>query len=75
MRLVCRDVRDHIAYQKIDHGASYWRYRLQPRNRLKINFGEVFGVVRFSTFATLSRFGIDTRQKRLGRTKRCQVAT
>jgi hypothetical protein len=55
MRFVRRDVRDHIAYQKNGHGASCQRYRaLQRRSRLKINFCEIFGVVRFSTFATLS---------------------
>ena len=30
---------------------------LQWRSRLKINFCEIFGVVRFSTFATLSLHG------------------
>jgi hypothetical protein len=55
MRFVRRDVRDHIAYQKNGHGASCQRYRAsQRRSRLKINFCEIFGVVRFSTFATLS---------------------
>jgi hypothetical protein len=55
MRFVRRDVRDHIAHQKNVHGALYRRYRaLQRRSRLKINFCETFGVVRFSTFATLS---------------------
>ena len=37
------------------HGASYRRYGVLPRRSwLKINFCEIFGVVRFSTFATLS---------------------
>ena len=55
MRLARRDVRDHIASQKNDHGASYPRYRaLQQRSRLDINICEILGVVRFSTFATLS---------------------
>ena len=49
MRFVRRDVRDLIAHQKNGHGASYRR-----RNRLKFDFREIFGVVRFSTFATLS---------------------
>ena len=35
------------------HGASYRRYGVLPRRSwLKINFCEIFGVVRFSTFAT-----------------------
>jgi len=55
MRFARGDMRDHIVSHKNDHGASYRRYRvLQWRSRLKINFGEIFGVVRFSTFATLS---------------------
>jgi hypothetical protein len=50
------DMRDHIVSHKNDHGASYRRYGVLPwRGRLKINFCEIFGVVRFSTFATLSR--------------------
>jgi hypothetical protein len=56
MRFVRRDVRDLIAHQKNGHGASYRRHRvLQRRSRLKFDFREIFGVVRFSTFATLSR--------------------
>jgi len=55
MRFARGNVRDHIAYQKNGHGASYRRYRaLQRRRRPKINFREIFGVVRFSTFATVS---------------------
>jgi hypothetical protein len=55
MRFVRRDVRDLIAHQKNGHGASYRRHRvLQRRSRLKFDFREIFGVVRFSTFATLS---------------------
>ena len=55
MRFARGDVRDHIASHKNDHGPSYRRYRaLQRQRRLKINFCEIFGVVRFSTFATLS---------------------
>ena len=50
-------VRGHIAYQKNDHGASYRRYgALQSRSRLKINFREIFGVVRFSSFALSRRY-------------------
>jgi hypothetical protein len=53
------DMRDHIVLHKNDHGASYGRYAvLQWWSRLKISFCEIFGVVQFSTFATLSaRFG------------------
>jgi hypothetical protein len=49
------DMRDHIVSHKNDYGASYGRYAvLQWRSRLKISFREIFGVVQFSTFATLS---------------------
>ena len=49
------DMRDHIVSHKNDHGASYGRYAvLQRWSRLKISFCEIFGVVQFSTFATLS---------------------
>src|SRR5882762_6918715 len=49
------DMRDHIVSHKNDHGASYGRYAvLQWWSRLKISFGEIFGVVQFSTFATQS---------------------
>ena len=55
MRFVRRDVRDLIAHQKNGHGASYRHHRvLQRRSRLKFDFREIFGVVQFSTFATLS---------------------
>ncbi len=55
MRPAPRDVRDHIVSQKNDHGPSYWRYgTLQRYSHPKINFREIFGVVRFSTFATKS---------------------
>jgi hypothetical protein len=55
MHFVRGDVRDHIVSPKIDHGASWRRYRaLQRRRGLKINFREILGVVRFSTFATVS---------------------
>ena len=53
MRFVRRDVRDLIARQKNDHGASYWRHRvLRRRSCLKFDFREIFGVLQFSTFAT-----------------------
>ena len=49
------DMRDHIVSHKNDHGASYGRYAvLQWWSRLKMSFCEIFGVVQFSTFATLS---------------------
>ena len=55
MRFARRDVRDLIASQKNDHGASCPRYRaLQRRSRPNIDVCEISGVVRFSTFATLS---------------------
>jgi hypothetical protein len=55
MRLAPRDVRDLIVSQKNDHGPSYWRYgALQRCSCLKYYFREIFGVVRFSTFATKS---------------------
>ena len=55
MRFARGDMRDHIVSHKNDHGASYWRYGvLRWRSRLKINICEIFGVVRFSTFATIS---------------------
>ena len=49
------DVRDRIVSHKNDHGPSHRPYRaLQRKRRLKIDFREIFGVVRFSTFATVS---------------------
>ena len=54
MRFARGEVRDHIVSHKNDHGASYRRYSVLPWHWLKINFCEIFGVVRFSTFATLS---------------------
>ena len=55
MRFVCGDVRDLIVSHKTDHGPAHRRYRaLQQWRRLKICFREIFGIVRFSTFATLS---------------------
>ncbi|MFK4650563.1 hypothetical protein ABIF97_000497 [Bradyrhizobium japonicum] len=41
-----------------DQGASYWRYAvLQWWSRLKISFCEIFCVLQFPTFATLSATG------------------
>ena len=49
------DVRDHVVSHKNDHGPSYRPCRaLQRQRRLKIHFREIFRVVRFSTFATVS---------------------
>jgi hypothetical protein len=49
------DTRDQIVSHKNDQRASYGRYAvLQWWSRLKISFCEIFGVVQFSTFATLS---------------------
>jgi hypothetical protein len=55
MPFVRDDMRDHIVSHKNDHGASYGHYAaLQWWSRLKISFCEIFGVVQFSTFATIS---------------------
>jgi hypothetical protein len=55
MRFVRGDARDRIVTPKIDHGSSERRYRaLQWQRSLRINFREIFGVIRFSTFATVS---------------------
>jgi hypothetical protein len=55
MRFARGDMRDHIVSHQNDHGASYWRYGiLRWRSWLKIDICEIFGVVRFSTFATIS---------------------
>jgi len=55
MRFARGDVRDHIVSSKIDHGPPLWRRKAAQRQRSpKINFREIFGVVRFSTFATIS---------------------
>ena len=48
MRFVRNDVKN-------DHGLSYWRYAASQRRTCpKINFCEIFGVFRFSTFSTVS---------------------
>jgi hypothetical protein len=55
MRFARDDVRGHIVSHKSDHEPSYRLCRaLQRQRRLKINLREIFGVVRFSTFATVS---------------------
>jgi hypothetical protein len=54
------DMRDHIVSHQNDQGASYRRYGvLQWPRRPKINFCEIFDVVRFSTFATWGNSGIE----------------
>jgi hypothetical protein len=55
MRSARDDVRGPHRFAKKDHRPSYRRYRaFQRQKRLRINFGEILGVVRFSTFSTLS---------------------
>jgi hypothetical protein len=55
MHFVRSDVRVHIALQKTDHRPSYRRYGTsQQRYCPKISICEIFGVVRFSTFSTIS---------------------
>jgi hypothetical protein len=54
MRFVRGDVRDHIVSPKIDQDLRGGARALQRRRDLKINFREILGVVRFSTFATVS---------------------
>jgi hypothetical protein len=49
------DVRDHIVSHKNSHRPSYRRKgALQRSRQLRINFREIFGAVRFSTFSTVS---------------------
>jgi len=55
MRFARSDMRGYIVSYKNDYGASHWLYGvLQCRSRLKINFCEILGAGRFSTFATKS---------------------
>jgi hypothetical protein len=55
MRLVRRDVRDHIVTPKIEHGSSWRRYRaLQRQGSLRISFREIFNAAQFSSFSTVS---------------------
>jgi hypothetical protein len=55
VRFVRGDMWGHIVSHKNDHGRSYRAYRaLQRQRRLKIDFREIFEVVQFSTFATIS---------------------
>ena len=49
------DLRDHIVLPKNDHGPSYQRQRgFAAMETSKISFHEIFGVVGFSTFSTVS---------------------
>jgi hypothetical protein len=51
MRFKRGDVRDHVASQQTDHGASYRRCEAwQSWSRSKIEFCEIFDVVRFRLF-------------------------
>ena len=60
MRFGCGDVRDLIVSHKTDHGPAHRRYRaLQQWRCPKICFREIFGIVRFSTFATWGNSGIE----------------
>ena len=71
MRLARGDMRDHIVPHKNDQGASHRRYGvLQRRSRLKINFCEIFGVIGFSTFATISAQS-GRSKRRLGPVRAC----
>jgi hypothetical protein len=55
MRFASDDVRDHIVCRKNDYEPSYALYGASLRWKSpKIDFREIFGVDRFSTFATRS---------------------
>src|ERR1700682_79751 len=68
MRFARGDLRDHIISYQNDHRPSYWPQRaLRQQERLKIDLREIFGVVRFSTFATISaRSGQSTIDRLFG---------
>jgi len=69
------DMRDHIVSHKNDRGASYWHYAvLQWWCRLKISFCEIFGVVQFSTFATLSPYERTSSVRSIS-SEKCQEGT
>jgi hypothetical protein len=56
MHFASDDVRDHIVCRKNDYEPSYALYGASLRWKSpKIDFREIFGVDRFSTFATQSR--------------------
>src|ERR1700675_3325470 len=49
------DLRGHIVSYQNDRRPSYWPRRAsRQQEHLKIDLREIFGVVRFSTFATIS---------------------
>jgi hypothetical protein len=55
MRFVRDDVRGLFASQKNDHGLLYQRYGASQRwSCPKISIYESFGILRFSTFSTVS---------------------
>jgi hypothetical protein len=55
MRFALGDVRGLIVLDKNDYGPSYRSYgALQRWERLGIDFREIFSLVRFSTFSTVS---------------------
>jgi len=55
MRFARCDVKGPHRFKQNDHRPSWRGYgALQRQRRLKINLREIFGVVRFSTFATVS---------------------
>jgi hypothetical protein len=55
MRFALGDVRDHIISHKNHHGPANRRYEpLQRQKLIKIDFREILGIVRFSSFATQS---------------------
>jgi hypothetical protein len=55
MRLASGDVRDHIVSRENEEGPSHRSYGpLQRRKGMKIDFRAIFGVVRFSTLATVT---------------------
>ena len=60
MRFIRGDVRDRIVSSKIDRGPSQWRRKaMQQRGGPKTDFGEIFRVVQFSSFATWGNSGIE----------------
>jgi hypothetical protein len=54
MRLARGDVRDHIVSSKTDHGPRSGVEKRRSSRSPKIHFREIFRVVLFSTFATIS---------------------
>jgi hypothetical protein len=72
MHFAAGDMRDHTITDKNDHRPSYRRCRAAQQQRcIRINFREIFGDVRFSTFSTISeivkpRLGDWLRRRRAG---------